>query len=83
MKDEASFTRITWVNNKLAFDINSSLKNSNGLTFMVPVKFKNLRITRISVDGNEARFITRSVKGSDYTMVIVEPGIKHSIIVNY
>jgi hypothetical protein len=83
MKDEASFTDISRVNNKLEFYINSSLKNSNSLTFMVPVKYKNLRITGISVDGIEARFITRSVKGSDYNMVMVEPGIKHSIIVNY
>ena len=50
---------------------------------MVPAKYKNLRITRISVDGNKARFIIRPVKGSDYAMVMVEPGTKHSIIVNY
>lgn len=83
MKDEASFTRISWVNNKLAFDINSSLKNSNGLTFMVPAKYEGLRIKKISLDGNDDRFITRSVKGSEYALVTVESGIKHSIIVNY
>jgi hypothetical protein len=83
MKDEASFTRISWVNNKLAFDVNSSLKNSNGLTFMVPAKYEGLRIKKISLDGNADRFITRSVKGSEYALVTVESGIKHSIIVNY
>jgi hypothetical protein len=83
MKDEAAFTRLTWVNNKLAFDINSSLKNSNGLTFMVPAEYEGSRVDKISLDGNDARFITRSVKGSEYALVTVESGIKHSIIVNY
>jgi len=83
MKDEASFTRLTWVNNKLAFDINSSLKNSNGLTFMVPAEYEGSRVDKISLDGNDARFITRLVKGSEYAFITVNPGIKHSIIVNY
>ncbi len=83
MKDEASFTRISRVNNRLAFNINSSLKNNNGLTVMVPVKYKDLRIKGIGLDGKDTRFITRSVKGSDYAFITVESGIKHSIIVNY
>ena len=83
MRDEASFTRISWVRNKLAFNINSSLKNKNGLTFMVPVKYKDLRIEGIYLDGTETRFITRSVKGSEYGFVTVESGENHSIIVNY
>jgi len=83
MRDEASFSHISWVNNKLSFDVNSSLKNSNGLTFMVPAEFKGLRVKKISLDGNDARFISRSLKGSGYAFVTVEPGIKHSIVVNY
>jgi hypothetical protein len=71
------------VRNKLAFNINSSLKNKNGLTFMVPVKYKDLRIEGIYLDGTETRFITRSVKGSEYGFVTVESGENHSIIVNY
>lgn len=83
MKDEAKFSDISWGNNKLTFNINSSLKNSNGLTFMVPSEYKGLSVKKISFDGNYARFITRSVKGSGYAFVTVEPGIKHSIVVNY
>ncbi|MCX6254144.1 MAG: hypothetical protein NTV31_06650 [Bacteroidia bacterium] len=83
MKDEASFTRISWGNNKLAFNLNSSLKNNNGLTFMVPVEYKDLRIKGITINGNNTRFITRSVKGSAYAFITVECGINYSIIVNY
>ena len=83
MKDEASFNHISWRNNRLVFDINSSLKNKNGLTFMVPFKYKDLRINGINLDVNNTRFITRLIKGSDYAFVTVESGKNHSIVVNY
>jgi hypothetical protein len=83
MKDEATFSNISWVKNRLAFNINSSLKNSSGLTFMVPAESKGLRVKKISLDGNDAKFITRTVRGSGYAFVTVDPGIKHSIVVNY
>jgi hypothetical protein len=83
MKDEASFSHIKWVNNTLIFNVNSTLKNSSGLTFMVPAKYKGLKVKRIDLDGNDAGFITRFVKGSEYAFVTLESGINHSIIVNY
>lgn len=83
MKDEASITSISWKDDKLTFSINSGLKNSNGLTFMAPANFKDLRIKGISIDGNKAKFITRSVKGSVYAFATVESGKNHSIIVTY
>jgi hypothetical protein len=83
MKYEASFTQISWANNKLAFDINSSLKIKDGLSFMVPAEYKGLRVKKISLDRIDAGFITRSVKGSDYVLVTVESGRNHSIVVNY
>jgi hypothetical protein len=83
MKDEASFTNLIRGNNRLAFDVNSSLKNSNGLTFIVPATYKGTGVKEISIDRINARFITRSIKGSMYAFVTVEPGRNHSIIVNY
>jgi hypothetical protein len=83
MKDEASFTHVTWVNNKLAFNINSSVINNNGLTCMVPLKFKDLRITGISLDGNNAGIITTTLKGSEYVLITINSGTDHSIVVNY
>jgi hypothetical protein len=50
---------------------------------MVPVKFKDLRITGISVDGNNTRIITRTVKGSEYVLITIKSGTAHSIVVNY
>jgi len=83
MKDEATFSHINLANDKLVFDINSSLKNKDGLTFMVPAEYKGLRVKKIRLDRIDASFITRSVKGSDYALVTVEPGRNHSIVVNY
>jgi hypothetical protein len=83
MKDEAAFKGIDWTNNKLSFIINSSIKNSSGLTFMVPDKFEDLKIKGITIDGKESPFITRTVKGTDYAFGTVESGKNHSVIVNY
>ena len=83
MKDEATFSHISRRNNKLAFDINSSLKNSSGLTFMVPSEYEGSRVEKIIIDGINTRFINRSVKGSNYTLATVEPGLNHSVVVNY
>lgn len=83
MKDEASFTNVTWVNNKLSFNLNSSVINNNGLTCMVPANFKDLRITAISLDGSDTRIITRKIKGSEKVLITVKSGTNHSIVVNY
>lgn len=83
MKDEASFSHISWSENKLTFELNSSIKNSSGLTFMIPAKYKGSKVENIIVDGINARFITRSLKGTLYDFVTVEPGIRHSVAVYY
>jgi hypothetical protein len=83
MRDEASFTALNWKGNKLTFNINSDSKNSNGLTFMVPVKFEDLKIMGIRIDGKDSGYIIRSVRGSQYAFATVESGISHSITVDY
>jgi hypothetical protein len=83
MKDEATFTDISWLNNRLSFNLNSSVKHSNGLTFMVPFNSRDKEIKRITRNGKDATFIIRSVKGSDYAFLTVEPGVNYSILVNY
>jgi hypothetical protein len=82
-KDEASFTHIIWENKKLEFNINSTLKTGDNLTFMVPLTFKDLKIKGITINGINASFKTISVKGSAYAFATVESGKKHSIIVYY
>jgi len=83
MRDEATFTDISWSDNRLSFNLNSSLKHSNGLTFMVPFKYRDKRITGVTRNGKDATFIIRSVKGSDYAFITVEPGANYSILVTY
>jgi hypothetical protein len=67
----------------LSFKLNSSLKHSNGLTFMVPFKYGEMKIKGITKDGKESPFIIKSVKGSDYAFLTVVPGKTYSILVSY
>jgi hypothetical protein len=83
MKNEATFTDLSWTDNRLSFKLNSSLKHSNGLTFMVPCKYRDKRITGITRNGKDIPFINRSVKGSEYSFITVEPGANYFILVNY
>jgi hypothetical protein len=83
MRDNASFTDINWSDNKLSFNLNSSLKHSNGLTFMVPTIYRDKKIKGITVNGKDIRFISRSVKGSEYALVTVNTGVNYSIQINY
>jgi hypothetical protein len=83
MRDEATFNNINWSDNQLSFNLNSSVKHSNGLTFMVPFKYRDKRITEITRNGKDVTFIIRSVKGTDYAFLTVEPGANYSILINY
>jgi hypothetical protein len=83
MKDEASFTDLNWSGNRLSFNLNSSLKHSNGLTVLVPYKYGDKRILEIIRNGKDTPFIIRSVKGSEYAFLTVAPGANYSIIVNF
>jgi hypothetical protein len=83
MRDEATFTDINWSDNRLSFNLNSSVKHSNGLTIMVPNKYVDKRIKKITLNGKDTTFIIRSVKGSDYAFLPIEPGANYSILVNY
>lgn len=83
MRDEATFTDISLSNNRLSFNLNSSLKHSNGLTFMVPCKYGEKRIIEITRNGKDAPYTIKPVKGSDYAFLTVAPGANYSIIVNF
>jgi hypothetical protein len=83
MKGEASFTSIIQSGNNLTFNINSALKTSNGLTFMVPDKFGDLKIKGIAIDGKDTGYIIRSVKGTSYAFTTVESGKNHTVNVTY
>jgi hypothetical protein len=83
MRDEASFTDINWSNNKLSFTLHSSLKHSNGLTFMVPFKYGNMKIKKISQNGKDTPYAIKQVKGSDFAFLTVAPGANYSVHVDF
>jgi hypothetical protein len=83
MKYEAKFNNITWSDNKLSFNLTSSLKHSNKLTFLVPGSFKNLKINGITCNGKTSPFIIWSLKGHNYAFVSVEPGQNYDVTVAY
>jgi hypothetical protein len=83
MRDEACFSDLHYRNNKLSFRLNSSLKHINGLTFMVPARYRDKKIAGISCNGKKTSFILRSVRGNDYAFLTVKPGENYSISVHY
>ncbi len=83
MRDEASFSQIIFRNDQLSFRLNSSLKHSNGLTFMVPYRYEDKKVDGISCNEKGISFIIRSVRGKDYAFLTVKPGENYSILVNY
>ncbi|WP_318346926.1 Rossmann-fold NAD(P)-binding domain-containing protein [Aquipluma nitroreducens] len=83
MKDEASFSNLVWSDNHLSFSLNSSLKHSNGLTFIVPAMSGGLNVKTITTDGVETPIILKSVKGSEYAFVTVTGGSNFEIDVKY
>jgi hypothetical protein len=83
MKDEASFSNINWKNNTLSFTLNSSLKHSNGLTFMLPAFYGNLKIKNIERSGGDQSFRIKTIKGFSYVFVTVQPGQTYRFSVAY
>ncbi len=83
MKDEASFTNISWVNNQLSFTLNSSIKHGNGLSFMIPASHGDKKITGITKDNKDVQLTIKSVKGSEYAFVTVEPGANYTFLISY
>ena len=62
MKDEAAFSNMAWSDNRLAFKLTSSLKNANGLTFLLPARHGSTKISCITVDGRHAQIDRKSMK---------------------
>ncbi len=83
MKDEAAFTNISWVNDRLSFTLNSSLTHTSGLTCMIPEIYNEKKISKITKDGEETRFSTQRVKGVNYAFVTVKGGMNYEITVDY
>jgi hypothetical protein len=83
MKDEASFTNISWTDNRLSFMLKSSVKNDNGLSFMLPARHGNIKISKLVVNGENRPFDLKSVKGIEYAFSTIAPGNDYVISAYY
>jgi hypothetical protein len=83
MKDQASFTGISWEKDRLSFNLNSSLNHSHGLTFMVPNHYGDKKIQGITINDKDQSYITRRVKGTEFALSTVQPGETYSVVVKY
>ncbi len=83
MKDEASFSNLSWVNNQLTFTLNSSLEHSHSLSFIVPATYNGKVVKRIIKDGQHTPFSIKRIKGFDYAFVTVRGGRSYEISVEY
>lgn len=82
-KDEASFTNVTWGDQTLSFEIQSSLEHERGITCLIPAVFDGTRINKVSINGEEHTFAIRSMKGNDYAWITVKPGVNYRIVADY
>jgi hypothetical protein len=83
MKDEASFSDISWSNNKLSFTLNSKLQHSSGLTFILPASYAGNKLKEVVKNGTTTPFTIKSVKGSDYAFITVQGGENYSVVASY
>jgi hypothetical protein len=83
MKDEASFSNVSWSDSNLSFMLNSTLKHSLGLSFMVPANYKGKKVMKFTNNGKDTPFIIRTVKGKDFALATLEGGAKYEISVEY
>jgi hypothetical protein len=82
-KDEATFTDINWRNHQLLFKIKSSLTHSNGLSCNVPYVYNGKKINKITSNGITQSFSVKLIKGFDYAMLTIRPGLNYSIVISY
>jgi hypothetical protein len=83
VKEEASIDDITWSNDRLFFQINSSMKFDRGITCLIPFNFDGNKVSNITVNGEEQTYSIKSMKGYEYVWLTVEPGRNYQVEVEY
>lgn len=73
MKDTSRFSKISWFNNTLRFQLEAPIAGE-GLTFMLPIRFKNLYLSTISMDDTFMEYVAETIKGKDYALVVTSSG---------
>lgn len=83
VKENAGFENIQWAKSVLTFDIHSSLKDSSHLTCMIPDNYNGEKIDEITVNGIRQPYIVRSIKGFEYAMLLIRPGLNYKLTAHY
>ncbi len=83
MRDEATFSNVSWSDHQLSFEVRSSLSHDSGLTCMIPASYGGKRIKRITANEADLPAHIQLVKGSEYAFVTVEPGKNQKITADY
>jgi len=83
VKDEATFTNINWINNRLSFKIKSPIKHSNSLSYLVPYIYSGKKIGKITSNGITQAYSIELIKGFEYAWLIVKPGSDYNIEIDY
>ena len=82
-KDDAMFSNIKWLNNKLSFEVKSAITGNSKLAIMIPWLYNGKIINEISIDGIKYPCLLKRVKGFDYAFLTIKPGSSYAIKVNY
>jgi len=82
-KDQAAFHSIRWSNHRLSFQINSSLSQSSGLTFMVPSIYGGKRIKSMNKDNSDLIYKIQSLKGHEYAFATIKSGSACELVITY
>ncbi|HZK63443.1 MAG TPA: hypothetical protein VFC34_04820, partial [Puia sp.] len=67
----------------LTFNIHSSLKDSSNLTCMIPYQYNGKRIDEITVNEIRQSYIVRTIKGFEYAMLLIRPGLNYKLTAHY
>jgi len=83
MKDQASMSGMSWKRNTLTFTVLSSVSHPEGLTCMVPLTEGAMEIGNITIGGKDHPIVRRKIKGRDYALVTMAPGVNYEVSAYY
>jgi len=83
VKDETSFSDISWKSGVLSFRINSPHPQNSQFGCMVPATHGQRKIKQVSLNGKLQPVTLETIKGIAYAMVPINPGFAYAVKVYY
>jgi O-glycosyl hydrolase len=82
-RDEAAITNIHFQDQQLTFTLHSTNFTDAKITAMIPESFNGKKIKNITIDGSNHKLTLHNIKGVNYVLLPVMPGVSHQIAVAY